>query len=314
MKLGACFAWHTHPWEDLLALVRRAEALGFDSAFVDGDISMLERRREADVLDGWTTTTALLARTGRIRIGSIRLVHQWNAARLAQAAATAERITPGRLRFLLAIGDTPADRRFGFPVRGPGERIEHLDEMLGAIRALWRGETVTCRGRYVQLDGARVRPTPPGGRLPIALAARRRRMLGLVAAHADVWDVNLPPVADRVARAAELLAAACRERGRDPSQIARTMLVYTRVDPRGDTRACLAEYRRLNPWFDDVPDAELKPALVLGDARSCREQLAALARELGLALPVADLSGLDARASAAGLAGLAGENHVDAGT
>ena len=89
-----------------------------------------------------------------------------------------------------------------------------------ALRGLWRGDAVTLDGRYVQLDGARVRPVPRGGRIPIAIAARGPRMLDLVAAHADSWEVNLPPVASRVREAAAQLAEACRRRGRDPGEIA----------------------------------------------------------------------------------------------
>ena len=89
MRLGIYFGWHALAFEDLCALVQRAEELGYAAAFVDGDISMLERRPDDDCLDGWTVTIALLAATRRIEIGSLRIVHHWNAARLAQAAATA---------------------------------------------------------------------------------------------------------------------------------------------------------------------------------------------------------------------------------
>ncbi|MBW2401812.1 MAG: LLM class flavin-dependent oxidoreductase [Deltaproteobacteria bacterium] len=178
MKLGVAFAWHTHPWEELLALVRLAEELGFSAAFVDGDVSMLASKSERDVLHGWTVAMALLARTERIQIGSIRLVHHWNAAQLAQAVATAERLTPGRLRCVIAAGDRPNDANFGFPDLPVGERIRLLDETLEAMQCLWRGETVTRSGRYVQLERARVRPIPPGGAIPIAIAARGPRMPG----------------------------------------------------------------------------------------------------------------------------------------
>jgi hypothetical protein len=52
VKLGVAFTWHVHPWEELLALVRRAEELGFAAAFVDGDISQLASKSQRDVLDG----------------------------------------------------------------------------------------------------------------------------------------------------------------------------------------------------------------------------------------------------------------------
>ena len=291
MKLGVYLGWHVHPWQELLALVRLAEELGYATALVDGDVSMLAAGSEADCLDGWTVTTALLALTSRIEIGSLRLVHHWNAARLAQAAATAERLAPGRLRFQISIGDRPADARFGLPSGSVRERIAQLDETLDALHALWRGETVSRAGRHVRLDAARVRPTPPGGRIPIAVAARRPRMLEVVAAHADVWEVNLPPVPARVARAAEHLAAACERRGRNAAEISRSMLLFTRMDL--DRVAALVAFRRLNPWFRSIPDAELGPALILGEAPRCRARISELVTELRLDYPVLDLSGLE---------------------
>jgi alkanesulfonate monooxygenase SsuD/methylene tetrahydromethanopterin reductase-like flavin-dependent oxidoreductase (luciferase family) len=294
VKLGVAFGWHSLAWEDLLALVRRAETLGFDTAYVDGDVSMLGSRRDADVLHGWSVTLALLAATSRIRIGSIRLVHHWNAAQLAQAAATAERIYPGRHRFFASIGERPEDARFGLPQLSAGERIAWLDESLEAVRALWRGEEVTRAGRFVQLERARVRPTPPGGALPIEIGARRPRLLGVVARHADAWNVNLPPIATRVMRASEVLARACEKVGRDPAAIARRMLVFARVQARPDRPAALREFRRLNPWFADIPDGEVDPALAVGDAAACRDQLASSILPLGLELPILDLTGADA--------------------
>ena len=124
MKLGVAFGWHTLAWEELLDLTRRAEAAGFAAVYVDGDVTMLGARHEQDVLDGWTVTNALLARTSRIQLTSIRLVHHWNAARLAQAAATAERITPGRLRFFVSIGERPEDPRFGLREAAVPDRID----------------------------------------------------------------------------------------------------------------------------------------------------------------------------------------------
>lgn len=294
MRLGVALGWHVHPWEELLELVQRAEALGYAAAFVDGDVSMLSGRSQADVLDGWTVTAALLARTRRIAIGSIRLVHHWNAARLAQAVATVERMAPGRLAFLISIGDRPDDPRFGLPKLPAGERIEWLDETLGALRRLWRGETVTLHGRHVTLEGARVRPIPPGGRIPIAVAARRPRMLELVAEHADRWDVNLPPIRSRVERAAAQLEAACRRRGRDPGKIGRSMWIFTRLQDPPDPPGALREFRRLNPWFGSIPDQEALGSLVLGDADACRRRLEGIAHELSLELPVLDLCGLGA--------------------
>jgi alkanesulfonate monooxygenase SsuD/methylene tetrahydromethanopterin reductase-like flavin-dependent oxidoreductase (luciferase family) len=307
VKLGVALGWHVHPWEELLGLVRRAEELGYAAVFVDGDLSMLGEHNQADALDGWTVTTALLAHTRRIPIGSMRVAHHWNAAKLAQAVATAERLAPGRLRFLVSVGDHPIDARFGLPVGDPGARIAQLDETLSALRELWRGETVTRRGRFVQLDRARVRPIPPGGRIPIEIAAKGPRMLELVAKHADVWDVNLPPLAPRVEQAAALLAAHCLRLGRDPREIQRSMWIFARVGEEHDAVASFQEYRRLNPWFQSIPEAELAAAMLLGSGPACRARLAELATRLCLDWPVLDLSGLGAEATLRNLEALAPE-------
>jgi len=291
VELGVALVWHCWPWPDLLALVRRAEALGYRCAFVDGDVSMLPSRGDGDVLDGWTATAALLAATERIEIGSIRLVHHWNAAKLAQAVATAERIAPGRLRFQIAIGAHPDDAGFGLPFPPAADRIAWLEETLVALRRLWAGETVTAAGRFVRLDGARVRPVL--GRPPIAVAGRGQRVLELVAAHADRWDVNLPPIAAQVDDAARRLAEACRARGRDPAEIARSMWIFARPGEDPEAPAVRAAFRRWNPWFSDVPDAELREAMLAGPVRECRARLAWIRSRLGVELPLLDLSGLD---------------------
>ena len=293
MKLGVAFTWHTLAWEELAALVARAEALGFDTAYVDGDISQLAARHDRDVLDGWTVTTSLLARTERIRIGSIRLVQHWNAAHLAQVAATAERLHPGRLQFFASIGERREDRAWGLPALPARERIAWLDETLDAVRALWRGETVTRRGRHLRLEGARVRPTPPGGALEIEVAAKSPALLRVVARHADVWNVNWPPIPARVAAAAELLAAACREAGRPPEAIRRRLWLFARPGVR-DPAEALAAFRRWNPWFRAIPDSELADALLTGPPAACRARIAEITRDLGLEMPVLDLSGLGA--------------------
>jgi alkanesulfonate monooxygenase SsuD/methylene tetrahydromethanopterin reductase-like flavin-dependent oxidoreductase (luciferase family) len=292
VKLAVAFGWHRLAWEELALAVTHAEALGFAAVFVDGDVSQLPSRGEADVLDGWTVTAALLARTHRIQVGSIRLVHHWNAARLAQAVATLERIAPGRLRFLISIGGQPADGRFGLPDLPAAERIAWLDETLRAVRALWRGETVSVQGRHVRLDGARVRPLPRGGGMPIEVAAARPRMLELVAAHADVWDVNLPPLPARVGEAAAHLTAACRRIGRDPARIRRTQWLFVRAGRDPADPSLIGEFRRLNPWFADLTPAEVAASLIAGSPEGCRARVRQLAAELSLDLPVLDLSGL----------------------
>jgi alkanesulfonate monooxygenase SsuD/methylene tetrahydromethanopterin reductase-like flavin-dependent oxidoreductase (luciferase family) len=131
----------------------------------------------------------------------------------------------------------------------------------------------------------------------IEIAAKGPRMLGLVAKHADVWEVNLPPLATQVARAAGVLEGHCRRLGRDPRAIERSMWLFTRLSDGHDAGASFKEYRRLNPWFHWIPDDELAGAMILGTAPRCRARLAEVAESLELDWPVLDLSGLAAEPS-----------------
>jgi len=296
-RLGVAFGWSHLAFEELRALVQHAEACGYASAYVDGDVTQMPSRGDGDVLEGWTVTTALVLATRRIEIASLRLIHHWNAARLAQALATLERIAPGRQRFLVSIGSRSEDRHFGLapgPVRA---RIAHLEESLEAIRALLHGDEVHARGRHVRLEGARVRPTPPPGRPPLEIAARGPRMLRVVAAHADAWNVNLPPLPQRVHQAQGWLEAACRPLHRDPDSVERVLAIFARPghDP-GDPRL-RAAFRRWNPWHEPIPDADLPEAMLAGEPAACRARLARIRDELGIQLPLLDLSGLDAAAA-----------------
>ena len=353
------------PFEDLRALLQHAEALGYEAAYLDGDLSMLPGHA-GEVLDGWLVQSALAAASTRIRLAAMRLPHHWNVARLAQAVATFERLHPGRQRLLFAVGGQPVDARFGLPWRAHSDRVAALDEMLRALRALLAGEEVTVAGRFVQLDRAQIRPALRGMKKPSAqsfappsatrdaqqdarnfsspsatrgtqqnafgfasppttrdaqqsafgfasqfevhgaqpnasnippppmfeIGGAHPRTLLLVAAYADAWNINLPPVPELVARADAALARACAQVARAPSAIERSLWLFARPACAADDPRALAEFRALNPWFARVPDAALADALLVGGAQHARARLAKLRAELRLDLPVLDVTGL----------------------
>ena len=291
-RLGIALGWHCLRVDELIDCVRHAEAIGIEVAYVDGDVSQMPSRGDADIFDGMTLLTALLARTERICLSSIRLVHHWNAAKLAQAVATQERIAPGRQRLLLSIGGQPSDRRFGLPMPKAAERAAWLGELCEALRALWQGEPVTRHGPHVVLDGAKVmRLAPPP---PLEIAAAGPTMLGVAARHADAWNVNVPALPERLDAVGRAFADACDAAGRGPAEIERTLWAFGRpVAAESGSNALRAAYRRWNPWFDDLTDAEVDAALLVGPTSRLAERLASLRETHGISIPVVDLSGLE---------------------
>jgi hypothetical protein len=137
------------------------------------------------------------------------------------------------------------------------------------------------------------------------VGARSPRLLRVVAAHADAWNVNLPPLRAHVAPAHARLEAECRALGRAATAIALTCQVFARPGHDPTDPALLAAYRRFNPWFGAIPDAELAGAILAGDPHECRSRLEALRTELHLALPIVDLTGLACDAARRALDALA---------
>ncbi len=288
--LGVALTAHWLQLDAIVRLAKRADELGYALVLVDGDASLAAASPERPIYDSTALGAAAALATRAARIGSIHLAHFWNAALLARNLATLQELAGGRLVSLFGVGAPRQSARLGLAAPNAAERIARLDETLEVVRALLAGETVTRRGRFVALDGVRI--TPPSVPSPIAVSAAGPRALELVRRHADIWDANVPPLRAKL----EPLRA----------KLGRTLPTWIWIFARpGESRAAaLAAYRRHAPWFKDLSEAELGDAVLWGEPARCRERLAALRVELDVALPIADLTGLDERNAERALAAL----------
>jgi alkanesulfonate monooxygenase SsuD/methylene tetrahydromethanopterin reductase-like flavin-dependent oxidoreductase (luciferase family) len=100
-----------------------------------------------------------------------------------------------------------------------GERLDWLDESVGAMRAIMAGEKVTSPqgGRYA-FDGLAISPLPVQKRLPIMIGGNgRTKTLRTVARYADMWNgFGLP---GELKELHGVLREHCAEAGRDPAEI-----------------------------------------------------------------------------------------------
>lgn len=288
--LGVALTAHWLRLDAILRLAKRADELGYAQVLVDGDAGLAAATPERPIYDSTALAAAAALATRSARIGSIHLAHFWNAALLARSLATLQELAAGRLVSHFGVGAPRRSARLGLPEPDVAERIARLDETLEVVRALLAGETVTRRGRFVALDGVRV--TPPSQPSPIAVSAAGPRALEVVRRHADIWDANVPPLRAKL----EPLRAS----------LARALPTWIWVFARpGESRdVAVAEYRRHAPWFRDLSEAEMSDAVLWGEPARCRERLAELRAELDVALPIADLSGLDERSAERALGAL----------
>ncbi len=97
---------------------------------------------------------------------------------IAQAAATTAAMMPGRFFLGVGTGENLNEHVLGDPWPEWDVRAEMLEEAVEVIRALWRGEVTSHRGRYYTVQNARLY-TLPDELPPIHVAASGPRMAEL---------------------------------------------------------------------------------------------------------------------------------------
>jgi alkanesulfonate monooxygenase SsuD/methylene tetrahydromethanopterin reductase-like flavin-dependent oxidoreductase (luciferase family) len=209
-------------WPEMHDLAQMAEGLGFDS-FWRVDHPMLGH-------DAWTTLAALAAVTRTIRIGThVSCVAYRNPVLLARMAADIDAISNGRLVLGLGSGDLPREfQQLGLAYLPIKPRQAALEEAIGIIRPLLRGETVTFAGTYHRADGAQLWPPVQQPYIPLLIGGGgERTTLRYVAESADVssmagasWAGGAYTPAD-ISHKFQVLQRRCEEAGRPYSSILR---------------------------------------------------------------------------------------------
>ena len=174
------------PYSELKRDIQEAEAMGFDSAWIDDDLFSPEY---AD-FEIWSVLGALAAQTERIRLGSLVTVPTFRQpAVLAAHALTIDHISNGRIEIGLGAGGA----KESYPAIGvepwtPRERSERLQEYAAIVSHMLRGESIDYSGRYYSVAVDQVIPPIQKPRPPLSIAAHGERGLRTVARYADGWN------------------------------------------------------------------------------------------------------------------------------
>ena len=226
VKLGINLWSQASEWPAFLAAGRRAEELGYDSLWTWDHIYAIFGDPYQPIFEGYAALAALAQATSRIRLGLFVGANTFRNPGLAvKSLTTIDHISGGRAA--LGIGGAWFELEhtaFGIDFgSGFGQRLDWLDESVGAIRALLDGDTVTSEpgGRYA-FDELRISPPPVQAHLPIMIGGGgEKKTLRIVAQYADIWNVFGTP--ETVARKDAILREHCAAVGRDSGQIERTL-------------------------------------------------------------------------------------------
>ena len=226
-------------WPELLDLVRAIEDHGFDSIWLGEHL--LYRWPDRDPRgpwEAWTLMGAVAAVTSRVEFGPlVACTNFHNPALLAKQAATVDEISGGRLVLGLGAGWNETEfRAFGFPF---DHRIDRFEESFTIIRTLLREGAVDFDGRFYQARDCELSPRSmrPGGP-PLLVGSKGPRMLAITMPHVDAWNVWFSDTDNSPAGVPPLRALvddACRQVGRDPAEVERSVAVQVRM-PGGSGR------------------------------------------------------------------------------
>jgi coenzyme F420-dependent glucose-6-phosphate dehydrogenase len=161
MNVGYAISSEEHAPLDLVRHAQRAEQSGFPYALISDHFHpWIDRQGESPFV--WGVLGAIAASTETLRVGTgvTCPTMRTHPAIIAQAAATAASLMPGRFFLGVGTGENLNEHVLGDRWPSARERLAMLDEAVQIMRELWTGELTSFEGDYYVVDRARIYTLP----------------------------------------------------------------------------------------------------------------------------------------------------------
>ena len=216
----------------VIAQAQEAESAGFDTLLLMDHFYQLPQlgAPEDPMLEAYTALGALASLTERVQLGALVTGNTYrNPAMLAKIITTLDVISGGRAILGIGAGWYELEHvQLGYEFATFGDRFDRLEEALGIIVPMLRGERPTVIGKWYRTDSALACPRLRDD-IPIMLGGSgENRTFRLAARHAQ--HLNLLAPFDQLKRKRDVLASRCEEIGRDPATLETSTLVIVRID------------------------------------------------------------------------------------
>ncbi len=168
LKTGILLWSQAGTWPEMLDAAKRVDRLGYDHLWTWDHLYAIFGDPYQPIVEGWTALAGWAMATERTRLGLLVGANTFrNPGLTAKTAATLDHISGGRA--ILGIGGAWMELEhqahgidFG---TGFGQRLDWMDESVGAMRTLLDGGTVTSApGGHYAFDGLRHQPGRPSRR------------------------------------------------------------------------------------------------------------------------------------------------------
>ncbi len=219
VRFGVTLPQIKRSWQEAREAALEFDRLGFDHLWVCDHVYGVPLP-QLPIFEAWTELAAVAAITERAGLGTLVTPPFFrNPAILAKQIATLDHISGGRAIAGLGAGWFEAEfTGTGCDFPPLGERMQALEETARILRLLWTEEKATFEGRHFSVTDAVCEPKPLR-RTPILIGGGgERRLMGIVARHADIWN-NLAVFQPQLASKVAALRKRCEELDRDPAEV-----------------------------------------------------------------------------------------------
>jgi coenzyme F420-dependent glucose-6-phosphate dehydrogenase len=196
-KLGYTLSSEEFDAPTLVAQAERAERAGFTFASISDHFHpWIDEQGESPFV--WGALGAISQRTERIELitGVTCPTTRIHPAIVAQAAATAASLLPGRFSLGVGSGENLNEHILGGRWPGVVERQDRLEEAIEVIRELWSGKLTSHRGEHFVVENARLYSLPDEPP-PLLVAVAGESSVALAARHGDGL-IGTSPVVESV--------------------------------------------------------------------------------------------------------------------
>lgn len=210
-------------YEDLLAVARRAESLGYGAFFrSDHFLKMGDGDGLPGPTDAWVTLGGIARETSTIRLGTLVTSATFRyPGPLAVSVAQVDEMSGGRVELGLGAGWFQQEHEaYGIEFPSLGERFDRLEEQLEIITGMWAtpiGETFDSPGGHYPVTASPGLPKPAQEQLPIIIGGggpkRTPRLAARFASEFNAPFVSPSFFTEQTGR----VRAACEGIDRDPA-------------------------------------------------------------------------------------------------
>ncbi|MCZ7573905.1 MAG: TIGR03557 family F420-dependent LLM class oxidoreductase [Ardenticatenaceae bacterium] len=169
-QIGYKLSSEEHGPKELVRYAQRAEETGFSFAMIsDHYHPWIDKQGQSPY--AWTVIGGVAQATRRLRLGTgvTCPTVRYHPAIIAQAAATAATMMPGRFMLGVGTGENLNEHILGDRWPPTPIRIDMLEEAVAVIRLLWQGGMQDHHGRFYTVENAQIYTLPE--QLPPILVA-----------------------------------------------------------------------------------------------------------------------------------------------